>query len=423
MSTTDRVRALVIVAAGSGTRLGRGIPKAAVTLEGRPLIGHALNAVTEDLALSVVAVVLPHEHSPHRDVIAQEAAALNHRGITTLTVPGGYTRAESVAAGVSAVANALRATELDVPAHRVDIAIHDAARSLTPPEVFNRVFGALAHGAEAVIPAIAVSDTIKRVTGSEVVQATVDRTALRAVQTPQGFTLELLERAATYVKELAPGTAGSVTDEAMIAEALGTEVQVVAGHERALKITTEIDFLTAQALLHQRKANEPAPAVITPRVGVGHDIHAVAPPDQPTEMWLAGLHWPGEQGLAGHSDGDAVAHACCDALFSAAGIGDLGVHFGTDRPELAGAAGTTLLAEAARLVRQAGFVIGNISVQFIGQRPRFGPRREEAQQALSAAAGAPVSVSATTSDGLAFTGRGEGIWATATAVVVPVREQ
>ena len=156
---------------------------------------------------------------------------------------------------------------------------------------------------------------------------------------------------------------------------------------------------------------------VIPRVGTGVDVHAFG--DENTELWIAGLYWPGERGLSGHSDGDVVAHASADALFAASGTGDLGSNFGVDSPDMAGAS-VRILSEAAAIVRAAGFEIGNISVQLIGNSPKFSPRRAEANRVLSEAAGASVTVIATTTDGLGLTGRSEGVAAVATALLYPV---
>ena len=392
------------------------MPKALVPLLGKPLLGHALDNIARTRCIGDVIVVLP----PGDTELGRLCAA---HPVAPRTVYGGDTRNDSVRAGLAMLAPG---TE--------QVLIHDAARCLTPPGIFDAVAAALAEGAKAVIPVLPVVDTIKTVAqgpndAHPHVTGTPARESLRAVQTPQGFHAPTLIAAHTQADGWDKATAEAITDDAMLMEMLGERVSTVPGAAAALKITTPTDLLLAETLTDSRTMEgttmthdkQPAAPLAIPRTGIGIDVHAVADDSEEREMWLAGLHFPGVQGLSGHSDGDAVAHAACDALFSAAGIGDLGTHFGTDRPEYAGASGTTLLAEAARLVREAGFEIGNVAVQFVGRRPKFAARRMEADAVLSAAAGAPVTVTATTSDGLGYEGAGDGLTAYATALVYSIR--
>lgn len=388
--------AIVIVAAGSGTRLGAGRPKALVEVAGRSLLARSVTTALAVPGAGQVVVVGPPEHLD----AAREHAGDDPR---VSVVPGGAHRSASVAAGLAPLAD-----DVDV------VLVHDAARALAPVALFTAVADAVRAGDVAVVPGLPVVDTVKRVDDEAFVVDTPDRAALRAVQTPQGF-----DRA-TLLAAHADG--GDATDDAALVEALGHRVRVVPGHAAAFKVTTPEDLERAERLLAAApdavpSSAAPTPRVPLPRTGVGTDIHAFS--DDPSrELWLGGLLWPGERGLAGHSDADVVAHAACNAVLSAAGLGDLGAHFGTGRPQWAGASGSTLLAESARIVRDAGFEIGNIAVQVVGNRPKVGPRRAEVEAAMSAAAGAPVSVSAATTDGLGFPGAGEGLVGIATALVV-----
>ncbi|MFT3797015.1 2-C-methyl-D-erythritol 4-phosphate cytidylyltransferase [Microbacterium sp.] len=382
--------AIVVVAAGSGIRLAAGAPKAFVGLDDHTVLRHALNGVFAAPPAQVV-VVAPERHvgDALTEVrVAAERPGDDRRDLAGV-VAGGATRQQSVAAGLAAVW-----PDVDL------VLVHDAARALTPPAVFERVIAALDAGADAVLPVLPVVDTIKRVAGSAVVEA-VDRSDLTAAQTPQGFRRRILD--AAYA-------AASIdhTDDAALVQAAGVPVTTVVGDERAFKITTPADLERA------RLVSRAAP--VLPRVGIGTDVHAFGGEGA---LWLAGLEWPGEPALHGHSDGDAVAHAIVDAVLAAAGLGDIGTHFGTSHPEYAGAHAAVFLARTRELAAAAGLSIGNVSVQVQANRPRFAARRAEAEAVLSAALGAPVSVSATTTDGLGFTGAGDGIAAFAVALVFP----
>jgi 2-C-methyl-D-erythritol 4-phosphate cytidylyltransferase/2-C-methyl-D-erythritol 2,4-cyclodiphosphate synthase len=248
---------------------------------------------------------------------------------------------------------------------------------------------------------VPVSDTLKRTTDG-VASETIDRTVLTAVQPPQGF--PRAELVAAYA-----GANDDHTDDAALFAAAGHVVHVLAGDPLAFKITTTWDLRRAEQLVAGLSSTTSAT-----RTGIGIDIHAY---DDSAPLWLGAVHWPDEPGLAGHSDGDALSHAICDALLSAAGLGDLGTRFGTDDPRFAGAHGEVFLSETVALVRGSGFDILNVAVQVIGNRPRLAARRAEVEKRLGELVGAPVSVAATTADGLGFTGVGEGLAAIATALL------
>lgn len=389
---------IVIVAAGRGTRLGRNVPKAFVEVGGHTLLERACRTVAtldEPVALVVVA---PGDYLAATAPVVEDAAS----GVARIVVvPGGTSRQDSVVAGLSALPESVET-----------VLVHDAARALTPGALFARVAAAVRERGHGVVPALPVVDTVKRVDAEGRVQETVDRSALAAVQTPQGFPRAALDAAYRAATE-------EYTDDAALAQAAGLVVDAVAGDALAFKITTPDDLARAERIASER-STPPAPAA--PRIGTGVDVHAFAV-DPAVPLRVAGLDWPGETGLAGHSDGDVVAHAACDALLAAAGLGDLGLVFGTADPALAGAAGEVFLRETRRLVEAHGFRIGNVSVQLVGNRPKLGPRRVEAETRLTGILGAPVSLSATTSDGLGFTGRGEGLAAIATALVIPTDPQ
>ena len=417
-STPARTAALV-PAAGRGERLGPGAPKALREIGGEPILLHAVRGLLASGRVDLVVVAAPPTDEGVAEV-RRMLAGLDGRG-RVIAVPGGATRQQSVALALAAT-----------PADYEIVLVHDAARALTPPETIASVVEAVLSGLPAVIPVLPVADTIKSAVvdaeGRTTVGRTVDRGGLRAVQTPQGFQRAVLARA-----HAAAGH--DATDDAGLVESLGESVGMIPGHVEAFKVTTPFDLILAEAVLARRaETPEPERAPMPqpqphaqpqplPLIGIGVDVHAFASPQdteiEPRPLRLAGLDWPGQTGLLGHSDADVVAHAACNALFSAAGLGDLGSNFGTDQPEWKGAAGTVLLAESARRVRAAGFRIGNVAVQVIGIRPKIGPRRAEAEAVLTEAAGAPVRLSAATTDGLGFTGRAEGLTGIATAVVFP----
>ncbi len=363
---------IVIVAAGSGVRLGRGIPKAFVELDGTSVLARALEVVREVRPAALVIAGPP----AHLDAVK---AIVEDVGVDATVVAGGETRTDSVRRAMAAM------PAIDV------VLIHDVARFGTPPDVFDRVIESVQKTNDAAIPVLPVTDTIV-VAEDGIVTENTERAHLYRVQTPQGFP------GPAYAVAIAEAV-GDFTDDASIWRGIGGTVRTVAGDERSHKITVESDLDSSSGSL---------------RVGLGTDTHAFGGTEP---LWLGCLEWPGETGLSGHSDGDAVAHALCDALLSGAGLGDIGTVFGTDDPRYSGARGDVFLRAALDRLAEIGLAPRSASVQIVGNRPKIGPRRVEIEQTLSGILGVPVSVSATTTDGLGFTGEGKGITAIAIAHV------
>lgn len=375
----------IVVAAGSGTRFGG--PKQFERLGSARVVDRSL-AVAGEVSDGVVLVV------------AEAGLSLGPFAADSVVL-GGATRSESVRAGLAAV-----------PADAGVVLVHDAARPVASVELYRRVIDAVSEGADAVVPVVAVSDTIRRRSGG-----TVDRDQLVAVQTPQGFNAAALRRAH------AGGAEG--TDDASVVEAAGGIVAHVDGEATNLKITEPSDLrvalehLSAQGVLALDAADPQGASMNLAglRVGNGFDMHRFSD-DPDRSLVLGGVTFPGERALHGHSDADVIAHACAEALLGTVGLGDLGSHFPDTDERWKGADSMTLLAEVVRLVRAAGKVAINIDCSVIAEAPKLAPRRAEMEAALSAVVGAPVTVKGRRAEGIGGLGRREGIAAMATALVM-----
>ncbi len=372
--------AAIIAGAGMGHRLGAEIPKALIQIQGITLLERAFISLSK--VVDEIVITAPAGYEEQFKALVGQSAEV---------VTGGVLRSDSIRVALKALSPSVES-----------VLIHDAARALASSALAARVLDELRSGQSAVIPVLKVIDTIKEIDRDGFVRATPDRSSLVAAQTPQGFNRQVLERA--------HGASDDATDDAALVEAIGVKVMTIEGEASAFKITTKEDIGQALLLLSPSNRNF--------KVGLGVDAHAFSS-DQDRKLWLAGLLWPDQIGVDGYSDGDVAAHAICDALFSAAGLGDLGSNFGLDDPKYQGASGEMLLKEAFSKITSAGYEIGNVSVQIVCNKPKIGPRRAEAIEALSKAlGGAEVSVSATSTDGLGFTGQGLGISALATALLI-----
>jgi 2-C-methyl-D-erythritol 4-phosphate cytidylyltransferase/2-C-methyl-D-erythritol 2,4-cyclodiphosphate synthase len=375
----------LVVAAGTGERFGGDLPKQYRTLAGRPVLRHAVERLAAHPAIDGVCVVRRLEHG---DAYAAALAGLD----LLAPVEGGATRQESVLRGLEALAS--RSPDR--------VLIHDAARPLVDAGTIARVVGAL-DAAPGAIAAVPVTDTLKRAGAEDRIAATVDRAGLWRAQTPQGFRFAAILAAHRAVAGQA------LTDDAAVAEAAGLTVALVAGSEDNLKITTDDDLRRAELLL--------SGGAVEWRTGSGYDVHRFGPGDA---VMLCGVRVPHILGLEGHSDADVGLHALTDAILGAIGAGDIGQHFPPGDPRWRGAESARFLAHAAELVAALGGRIAHVDVTLICERPKIGPHRDAMISRIAdilSLESTRVSIKATTTEGLGFTGRGEGIAAQAVATV------
>jgi len=369
----------LIVAAGKGERLGGALPKQYRLLGGKPMLRRAVEALIGHPAIARVRVVV----GAGQEALAGDALAGLDVGSL---IEGGSERAYSVCAGLQQV-------ETDA------VLVHDAARPFCPPSVIDRLIAPLEFfdGAAPVLP---VSDTLAK--ASDKLGEPVDRQGIVRVQTPQAFRTVPLRNAYEDWRAAPP------TDETTVARAAGLTVASVEGDPLLEKITTEADFQRAEQWLASR---------MTQRTGLGFDVHAFGGKGP---LMMGGIEIPHERGLAGHSDADVVLHAITDALLGAAGLGDIGEHFPPSDPQWKGASSSVFLGRAAELIRERGGIIDHVDCTIICEEPKVGPYRLAMRRAAAAILGVTeeqVSIKATTTEGLGFTGRREGIAAQALASI------
>lgn len=370
----------LIVAAGSGTRIGGALPKQFAPLAGKPMLAHSLDALRAHPAIDAVIVVVG---AGQEELLAAAVGPVRH-------VIGGASRRESARYGLEALAG-------DPPAR---VLIHDAARPFLPPAVIDRLLAALAT-APGAIPALPVADTLAR--GDTGLGDTVPRDGLWRVQTPQAF-----DFAAILAAHRRWPAAEEATDDAQMLRRFGGRVALVEGDIMLDKVTYPADIAAAEA----RQA-----ATLISRSATGFDVHRLAAGE---ELWLGGVLIPHDKGLAGHSDADVALHALTDALLGCTGEGDIGTHFPPSDPQWKGAASSQFLQHAAGIIAAKGGVIDFIDLTLICEEPKIGPHRAQIRARIAellALAPEQVSIKATTTEKLGFTGRGEGIAAQACATV------